>query len=136
MVRFIPIQQFEMKIAPRFVGEALEKLAGEAETKRGGHILLFLDGCKLLVGKLVQPAPDKEGPAAEVDNTTSKGFVHGDEGFALAGMRCAVSVKAGAVAANARFGAERFAEGLPERDAAIFDRVMGVHVEIAFAFEL
>jgi hypothetical protein len=43
-------------------------------------------------------------------------------------------MKAVAVAADAAFVAERGGEGLAERDAAILDRVMRVHGEVAFAF--
>ena len=45
-------------------------------------------------------------------------------------------MKPRAVTADAPFVAERERERLAERDAAILDRVMGVHFEVAFAAQL
>ena len=47
---FASIQQFEMQIAARLIGEALKKLPGETKSKRRRHILILFLGCNLPVG--------------------------------------------------------------------------------------
>ena len=72
-------------------------------------------------------------PSAKINDTTREAFVHRHISFA--GKRI-FRMKAGAVAADAAFVAERGRESLSERDAAIFDGVMRVHLQIACAAEL
>jgi hypothetical protein len=42
VVRFIPIQQFQMEVAPGFIGKTLKKLARQSEPESAGHILSLL----------------------------------------------------------------------------------------------
>ena len=41
-----------------------------------------------------------------------------------------------AVAAHAFFVADRLGESLPERDSDVFDRVVGIYVQVAARFDL
>ena len=93
----------------------------------------FFQGvAELLIGKIVQPAPDEVGAAAEINDATGEAFVHGDVGFAGEGIS---GVKTVSVTANAAFVAQGLHESLAERDAAIFDGVVGIHFEVAIATE-
>ena len=72
-------------------------------------------------------------PSAKINDAAREAFVHRHIGFA--GERI-FRMKARAVAADAAFVAERERERLAERDAAILDRVMRVHFQIAVAAQL
>jgi hypothetical protein len=53
VVRFVAIQQFQVKIAAGFVGETLKKLPRQAEPERGRHVLLSFGFAKFAVSELV-----------------------------------------------------------------------------------
>src|SRR5688572_18639268 len=123
MVRLFTIQQFEVKITTRFIGEPLEKLPRQAKSKRRGHILFSLGSRKLLIGKLVQAAPNQIRAPAEIDHATRQCFIHWDVSFGLHAcwMRiptCAISVKASSISANSSFLTECLAKRLPKSNPA------------------
>ena len=130
VVRFVAVEEFEMKIAAGFIGEALEKFAGKAEAKDAGHVLGFFGVGNFFLRELIQAAPDEVGTAAEIHNTTSETFVHRHIGFS--GERI-LRVEAVAVSANAAFVPQRSGDGLTESDAAIFDGVMCIYFQITIA---
>ena len=61
VVRFVAVKQFQMQVAAGFVGEALEKFAGEAEAECAGDILVSFGLGNFLVRKLVQPRQTRYG---------------------------------------------------------------------------
>ena len=130
VVRFFPIEQFQMQIATRLVCETLKEFARQPKPKSARHVLtlfLFADAFEL---QLIQAAPNQAGPAAEIDDTPREAFIHGNMRFASERIP---RIKSGPIAADAFLLSQGFAESLPKRDAAIFDRVVGVNVEIALA---
>lgn len=82
---------------------------------------------------VLQAAPDHVGASAEVNDAPGEAFVHGDVGFSCEGI---ARVEACAIALNALLIPQSFAERLSERYSAIFDGVMGVYLQIAFAAEV
>ena len=58
MVRFVPVKQLQMKVAPALIGKALEKLTGQAESERARHVLSFLSLTDAFVREGIQPPPD------------------------------------------------------------------------------
>jgi len=132
MVRFVPVKQFQMEIAPGLVGEGLKKFARQTETERAGHVLPFFRCRDLLVGQATQAAPDEAGSPAEINHAAGEALVH--RHASLAGERIA-RMKARAVTPDALLLAQRPGKRLPEDDAAILDRVVGVHRQIAPATE-
>jgi len=132
-MRLVAVEQLQMQVAARLVGETLEKLACQAEAERTGHILIPLALCDRLLCKLIQTTPDQMRPAAEVDDTTSQTFIHGHVGFA---GKWVLGMKTGAVAANALLVAERPRKCLSQHDPTILDRVVRVHVQITPAVEV
>ena len=72
-------------------------------------------------------------PSAKINDAAGEAFVHGHVSFA--GKRI-FRMKPRAVTADAPFVAKRERERLAEREAAILDRVMGVHFQIAAAAQM
>ena len=60
VVRLVAIEQFQVQVAPGFVGEALEELPGQAETEGAGHVLRPLRSGELLM-RLGDPARARPG---------------------------------------------------------------------------
>src|SRR5579862_653300 len=69
---------------------------------------------------------------AEINDAAREAFVHRDISFAGEWI---FWMKTGPVTADAAFVAERSGKGLPQHDAAIFDGVVCVHLEITLATE-
>jgi RNA polymerase sigma factor (sigma-70 family) len=130
MVRFLAIEQFQMQVAPGLVGEGLEKFPRQPKAEGAGHILDLFRGRYLSKGQLIQTSPDQVGPPAEINDTSRQTLVHGHIGLAA---KRVLRVEAGAVAADAGLVAQRFTNGLAQGEATIFDRMVGVHLEVAFA---
>ena len=130
-MRLVAVEQFQVQVAARFVGETLEKFPREAETKPAGDVLMLFRIGDFL-GEFVQPAPDEEWPAAEIHDAAGETFIHRHIGFA---GEWVFRVETVAIAADAALVAEGGGDGLPERDAAILDGVMRVHCQIAMANE-
>lgn len=125
-----------MQVAARLICEALKEFASEAKSESTGQILPHFRVSNVLKGHFVQSTPDEIGAATEVDDAAGEAFVHGNVGFALLrGGDLSVWIKGKAVAAESFFVAEGLEEGLAEGDSAVFDGVMGVHFEVAFAAE-
>ena len=81
-MRFIAINQFQMQIAPSFVGKSLKKLPRQSEPERGGHVLRSLGLGEFFVGLIIQPAPDEERPPTEINYATCETFIHRHVSFA------------------------------------------------------
>src|SRR5664279_3738397 len=122
-----------MKVAPGFVGEALEELTGQAESERARHVLSFLSLTDAPVGKRIQPPPHQEGPSAEVNNAPRQAFIHGY--IHLARERVA-RVEPHPIAANAPLIPQRLYECLPEGNPAVLHRVVRIHLDVPLAIEL
>ena len=133
MVRFLAVKQFQMQVAARFIGEALKELARQAETKCARHVLLLFFARDAFEIEFVQTTPNEVRPAAEIDDASREAFVHRHKAFAAQG---APRIESGSISAQTSFVAEPFCEGLAERDAAVLDRVMRVHFQVALAVEL
>src|SRR5262245_1660024 len=133
VMRLFPIQQFQVQVGPRFVSKPLEKLASQTESESAGHVLFLLGSVDAFEGQFVQTAPNQVRPAAEVYAASGQAFVHRDVGF---GAQRIARVEASAVAADAFLIPERLSESLAEGDSAILHRVMGIHLQVAFAAEL
>ncbi len=82
---------------------------------------------------MIQTAPDEKGASAKIHDAAGEAFVHGHIRFA--GERI-IRMKTVAVATDAAFVAEGGSYSLAERDAAIFNRVMRVHFQIAVAAQI
>lgn len=130
-MRLIAIQKLQMQIATRFIRESLEEFSRQTKPEGARHVLTFL-GFQHFVLKRVQTAPDKERSTAEIDNASCEAFIHGHVGFT--GERIA-RIKSRPVAADAFFGAQRFAKGLPQGEATILDGVVRIHFQITAATE-
>ena len=59
VVWFIPIEQFQMQIAPGFIGKALKKLPRQTEPKGAGHVLPLFGPADCLEGEVIQAPPDQ-----------------------------------------------------------------------------
>ena len=82
MVRFVAVKQFEVQVAARLVGEALEEFPRQTEAKGAGHVLVFFGAADFPVRKLVQSPPDQIRAPAEIHDAAGEAFVHGHIGFA------------------------------------------------------
>lgn len=133
MVRLLTIEKLQMKIAPRFVGKCLEKLPGQTEAERGGHILILLLERHLAHRLVIQAAVDQIGPPAKIDHATDQAFIHWQ--ISLSGKGVA-RIKTGAVAAKTGLIAESFQERLTQRQTAILHRMMGIDLDISLAVKL
>ncbi len=127
---FIPVKQFQMQVAPGFVGERLEKLPRQPEPEGRGHILPFLRSGQRGVGEILGNPPDQIRPPAEINHAPGQAFVHGH--IRLARERIP-RMKSRAVAADAFLVPQRLAEGLAQHQPAILDGVMRVHREVPLA---
>src|SRR5436190_1369265 len=130
MVRLLAIQQLQMQITSGFIGKTLEKFPGQPKTERARHILLLFLRTNAFKSKFVHAAPNQVRPAAEIDDTPRKAFIHGH--MRLAPERIS-RIKTGPISPNAFFISQRLNKSLPKGNPAIFDRVMRVHLEVAFA---
>src|SRR5688572_12873630 len=97
----------------------------------------------MFVRKLIKAAPHQIRAAAKIDHAAGESLVHGDVGFAAqrgsggpSPHRRAVLVEASAVAADPGLIPQRLAESLPKSNTTVFDGVVGVHFQVAVAFEL
>jgi hypothetical protein len=133
MVRFIPIKQFHVQIAPRFVGEALEKLLRQAEPELRRDVLFAVGNADAPMRLIVQPAPDEIGTPAKIDHAPCQALVHWKVRFA--GPRVA-RIEAGSISPDAPLFSESFPKGLPERNPAVFDGVMRIDVQVALASQV
>src|SRR5882724_3539305 len=131
VMRLVAVKQFEMQIAARFVRESLKKFFREAKTKCARSVLIFFNFGNFLLRKFVQSAPDKMWSSAKIHDATREAFVHRHISFS--GERI-FWIKSKPVTTNSLFVAERSHKCLSERDAAIFDGVVRIHFQIAFAF--
>jgi hypothetical protein len=77
VVRFLPVQQFQVQITPRFVGKSLEKLPRQTEPKLHCHIAF--DGLKR---HPIQPPPHQHRPATEINDAPGQTFIHRHVGLA------------------------------------------------------
>ena len=80
-----------------------------------------------------QAAPGEVRPVAEIDHAPREAFIH--RHIRLAGERVA-RVKPGAVTPHALFVAQRLDERLAQRDAAILDGVVVVHLDVTVATQV
>src|SRR5439155_20840240 len=120
----------QMQVATRFVGKALEKFLRQTEPKSRRHVLPLFRSGDFSVGQLIHPAPDQTWPTAEINDTPRQTFIHRHIGFP--GERVPwFELKA--VTANALLVAQGLQKRLPQRNSAIFHRVMSIHLEVSFA---
>jgi hypothetical protein len=49
VVRLVAVKQFQMQIAPRLVGKALEKFPRQPKAERAGQVLIFFGGGNFLL---------------------------------------------------------------------------------------
>ena len=61
VMRFVAVKQFQVQIAAGFVGEALEKFAREAETKRARDVLIFFRVAMFFCENLSSPRQTRCG---------------------------------------------------------------------------
>src|SRR5258708_40336906 len=84
-MRLVAIEQFQVQIAPGFIGEALEKLTGEAETEGAGHVLGLFRRSDSFEGQFIHPTPNQAGTAAEINDATAQAFIDWHKGLACKG---------------------------------------------------
>ena len=132
-MRLAAIEQFQMQVATRLLGEALEELARQTEPERARHVLPPLALGDALERQMVQAAPDQNRPAAEIHDASRQTFIHRNKRLAGPGIEW---MKAGSIAPDSLLVSQRLAHRLPERDAAILDGVMPVHFEVALAAQV
>src|SRR5688572_16564896 len=111
MVWLLAINQLQMQVAARFVGESLKEFPRQTEAKSTRHILIFLGFAHAFEPELVQPTPYKVGATAEIDDTSCEAFIHRD--MSLTPKRVA-RVETGAVTANPFLVAKGLNKGLPQ----------------------
>src|SRR5674476_762827 len=122
-----------MKVAPGFVGEALEKLTGQTEAERARHVLSFLSLTDASVGKRIQPPPHQEGPSAEINDAPRQAFIH--RYIHLARKRVA-RVEPHPIAADASLIPQRLGKSLSQDNPAVFHRVVRIDLKVPLAIEL
>src|SRR5439155_2545934 len=130
VVWFVPVEQFQMEVAARFVGEALEKFPRQPEAKCARHVLLLFRCAEAFELQFVQTTPNQMWSSAEINDASRQTFIHGHISFAGGGMS---RIKACAVPANASLLSESRMKRLTKRNATVLDRVMRIHLEVAFA---
>src|SRR5262249_10912860 len=130
MVWLISIQQFQVEVASRFVGECLKEFASQAETKCTRHILFLLGRTDSLEGQLIQTPPDQVRSTAEINDTPSQTFIHGHVGLAGKGV---TRVESCPVPPDSLFIPQSVPKSLPQSEATVLYRVMCVHSQIASA---
>src|SRR6185436_16092061 len=123
---------FKMEVAACFISKSLEKLPSQSKTEGRGHILFFLLFCNSLVRKLVQSSPNKEGSATKIDHATGQTLIHWHISFPFPFL----TTKSRAITPNSLFPAQCLQKSLPERNPAIFHSMMGINLQIPFAFKL
>jgi hypothetical protein len=133
VVRFIAVKQFQMEIAARLVGEALEELPGQAESERAGHVLFSLSLIDALVGERIQPAPDQAGPSSEVNHAPCEAFIHWHISLSSEGVS---GVKPSPIPANSLLVPQRLDNGLPQGNTAVFHGVVRINGKVPVATKL
>src|SRR5689334_10193011 len=121
MVWLIPIQQFEVQVAPGLVRESLEKLSSQAKTECRRHILTFFLRRQRSVSLRIQAPPNQERSSAKIDHATRQAFIHGHVRLAREWVS---RIKTRAVSPNPRFVSQRLDNSLPQRNPAILHGVM------------
>jgi hypothetical protein len=127
VMRLVTVKQFQMQITAGFIGESLKKFAREAKAKCAGHVLQFFRAADAFLGKLIQAAPDQMRSSAKINDATREALVHWN--VSLTAQRI-FRMKPGAVTPNATFVAKRLAKRLAKRQAAVFDSMMRIHLQI------
>src|ERR1051326_2646672 len=155
-MRLIAVQEFQMYIAARLIREPLKKLSRQPKPEGGRHILLLFDVGDPFVRQIIQPPPNEVRPATEINYTTRQTFVHGyvrfasrenillDADGAFQGGGCVLAshikwilrLKPGPIPPYPFFVAERLQKRLAQRNPAIFDRMMRIHLQIPLAPQL
>ena len=133
MVGLVAVQQFQVQIAPGFVGKSLKKLTRQAESKRAGHILSFFRWTDALLAEFIQPAPYQIGPPAEIYHAPRQAFVHGHVRLASEWI---TRIKAGPIPANSFLVTKRLNERLPKRKPTILNGVMSIYGKVTFTDQL
>jgi len=121
-----------MQIAFGLIGKALEEFPRQAEPEGAGHVLRLIEVGDASLAQGIQSFPHQIRTAAEIDDAARKAFVHRDIGFASEGV---FRVETGAVAAETPFIAQGLEKGLAQGDATIFNSMMGIDFQVAFALE-
>ena len=129
-MRFFSVDQFQMQIATRLIRETLKEFARQSKPKCTRHVLLLFFCADAFELQFIQAAPHEVGAPAEIDDAPGETFVHGD--VCLPRERIP-RIEARAIAPNAFLFPQRLSKGLPKRQAAILDGVVGVNFEVTFA---
>src|SRR6266581_8465439 len=130
MMRLIPIQKFQMQIAPGFIGKSLKELTRQTKPESAGHILPFFSLTDHFLGKRIQPTPNQVWPPAKINNAPRQAFVHRHIGFR---RKWVPRIKPGAVTPNPFLVSQRLKKSLAQRQPAIFHRMMRIHFPVPFA---
>ena len=129
-MRFAAIEQFQMKVATRFVGKALKKLLRQPEAEGRGHVLFLFRSRNLFERQLIHAAPGQKRTAAEIHDASGQALIHRHVCFRSERVP---RVESRAVPANPLLVAQRLQESLSQGNPAVLDGVMGVHVQVPFA---
>ncbi len=128
MMGFLAIQQLQVQGAPGLIRKCLKKLTCQAEPKGAGHVLRAIHAADSSHGQAVHSPPDERRATAEIHHRPRKGLVHRHVSLSRPGI---ARVKPGPIAANPALVAERLPERLTEGQSTIFNRVMGIDLQIA-----
>jgi hypothetical protein len=129
MMRLTPVEQFQVQVAPRFIDEPLKELSGESKPKTGRHVLILLTHGKEAMRLVVHSTPNQVRPPAKINDAPGQAFIHGH--IRLACKRIP-RVESGSIPADALFFAKSPQIGLAEGNPAVFNRVMGVDMQVTF----
>jgi len=114
MMRFVGIENFDVKGESGFLGESAEKLNGKLRGK--------IAGLELVQVEAFRGTPDEERATAEIERNADEGFIHGK-------MKIAVADEALLVA-------ERLDQGLAENDSSVLDGVVEIDVNITLGLHI
>ena len=133
VMRLVAVEQFQVQVAASLIGEPLKEFAGQSKPEDTRHVLPFFSAGKPFMGELVHPPPNQVRPAAEINNASSQALVHWHIGLAGKGI---ARIETRSVTPNALLIAQRLGKSLTEREAAIFNGMMGINLQIAIAAQL
>jgi hypothetical protein len=133
VMRFTPIQQLQMEVALRLVGEPLEELPRQPKPEGRRHVLVLVLDRDAALGMMVHSFPDQIGSPAEIDHAPRQALVHRHVGLTREGIP---RIEARSVPPQAPLVPQRFPECLPQGNPAVLDRVVRVHFQIPLAGQL
>ncbi len=133
VMRLAPVQQLQMQVALRLVGEPLEELPRQPKPEGRRHVLVLVLDRNPALGMMVHSFPDQVGSPAEIDNAPRQALIHRHVGLTREGIP---RIKARAVPPQAPLVPERFTERLTQGNPAVLHRMVRVHFQIALAGQL